>query len=102
MGEAGVSAARGLVAALSLTLAACASGPRSELRLAAADQCGAQAMQGLVGRPIAALPAQNAAARRHIWRIYCTSCMVTQDYIPTRLDIVFDSASGRVTRVKCG
>jgi hypothetical protein len=35
-------------------------------------------------------------------RVYCSTCLVTQDYLPGRTDIVFDTETGIITAVKCG
>jgi hypothetical protein len=64
-----------------------------------ADQCGAADMADLVGKPRTDIPVPVDPSRR---RVYCTTCMVTQDYDPTRLDIVFDAKTGLVKEVKCG
>lgn len=66
---------------------------------ASADQCGADELAYLVGKPRSEIPVPVDPARR---RVYCTTCMVTQDYDPTRLDIVFDAQTGIIKQVKCG
>ncbi len=63
------------------------------------DTCGAAALQYLVGKPKSEVPVPvNPAGRR----VYCSTCMVTMDYSPARLNIVFDQDSGIVKAVKCG
>lgn len=63
------------------------------------DECGAGAMQYLVGRPRTEIPAAAEPSRR---RIYCSSCAVTMDYSPQRLNIIFDDRTGVIREVKCG
>lgn len=63
-----------------------------------ADQCGASELAYLIGKPRSEIPVPVDPSRR---RVYCTTCMVTQDYDPTRLNIVIDSQSGLVKDVKC-
>jgi hypothetical protein len=63
------------------------------------DQCGAGALQTLVGQPRTAIPVPvNPGARR----VYCSTCPVTMDYAPGRLNIVYDEETGIVREVKCG
>lgn len=63
------------------------------------DQCGAGALQTLVGKPRTEIPVPvNPGARR----VYCTTCPVTMDFNPFRLNIVYDQESGLVREVKCG
>jgi hypothetical protein len=64
-----------------------------------ADQCGAADLAGLVGKPRSEIPVPIDPTRR---RVYCTTCMVTQDYDPARLNIVFDAQTGLIKQVKCG
>jgi hypothetical protein len=63
------------------------------------DTCGASSMQYLVGKPKEEAPAPVDPSKR---RVYCSSCVVTMDYRPDRMDIVFDKDSGKITAVKCG
>ena len=63
------------------------------------DTCHAAALQYLVGKNKAEAPAPVDPSRR---RVYCSTCVVTMDYRPDRLDIEFDKDSGTITAVKCG
>jgi len=63
------------------------------------DTCHAAALQYLVGKNKAEAPAPVDPSRR---RVYCSTCAVTLDYRPDRLDIEFDEATGTITAVKCG
>lgn len=64
-----------------------------------ADACGASRYQHLVGRPRSAIPAEPAGAT---WRIACTSCPITMDYSPARLNIFYDEETQIVEEVRCG
>src|SRR4051812_36622453 len=49
------------------------------------DQCGADALQALVGRPRTEIPVPVQPDR---WRVACTTCPVTEDYRPDRLNFL--------------
>ena len=66
---------------------------------AANATCEAASLAWLVGKPRSAIPVPVDPSWR---RVYCSSCLVTQDYIPGRTDIVFDTETGIITAVKCG
>jgi Peptidase inhibitor I78 family len=111
MGEAGVKHLLGL--ALAAALLACAPGPTEVVGGPVAhvdlgegvtppqtpeDSCGIEAHKRLVGVAEgdidrAALPAGA--------RVICATCMVTQDYAPSRLNLHL-SAEGRVSSLRCG
>lgn len=63
------------------------------------DTCGASALQYLVGKNRSEAPAPVDPSRR---RVTCSTCAVTMDYRPDRLDILFDKDTGTITTVKCG
>lgn len=63
------------------------------------DQCGAVALQGLVGRPRSEIPVPVDPARQ---RVACSACAVTQDYSPARLNFFFDADTGLIQSVRCG
>ncbi len=63
------------------------------------DTCNAGALQYLVGKNKAEAPAPVDPSHR---RVYCSTCVVSTDYRPDRLDIEFDKDSGTITAVKCG
>ena len=79
-------------------LAACAANPDASAPDAMTDTCGAAGSQGLVGRNIAAV---SFPADSNI-RTACTTCAVTQDYRPDRMNVFFDQATGTIERVTCG
>lgn len=103
----------GALAALALALAACASEPSpppaspSPQPAPAApeppppppDQCGAAAAQKYVGRPRTEIPVPVLPA---LQRVACTTCAVTLDFNPRRLNFFFDAETGVVKEVRCG
>lgn len=64
-----------------------------------ADQCGAGEYQWLVGQPRSRIPDQPAEAK---WRVACSSCPITMDYSPARMNIFYDEETEIVEEVKCG
>jgi hypothetical protein len=106
--------------ALAMTLAACSSdlapapapqappairGPDVEASAlpmpppAEKDQCGAADLQALVGRPRSEIPVPVDPARQ---RVACTTCPVTMDHDPRRLNFFFDADSGLIKQIRCG
>jgi hypothetical protein len=63
------------------------------------DQCGLKEAMGFVGKNRTELPAPVDPSR---WRVACTTCPVTMDYRPDRLNILFNPDTGVVQQVKCG
>ena len=63
------------------------------------DQCGAAAQQGLVGRPRTEVPIPIVPDKQ---RVACTTCPVTLDYRPDRLNFFFDAETGIIKEVRCG
>ncbi len=97
-------AATGLAPVLmSLALAACSTTGRDAPVPDGSDdapgQCRASAYESYVGRNRSELPAKPAG---ETWRVTCSTCPVTLDYNPSRLNIIFDSATGVIREVKCG
>ena len=107
---------RGLTAGALLLLASCTSAPPPPAPLPAPetpvapppvaiappqprDQCGMAEAQVYVGKLRTDLPAPVDPTR---WRVACTTCPVTMDFRPDRLNILFDAATGTVKDVKCG
>src|SRR5579871_4334457 len=66
---------------------------------AGSDSCGAAALQYLVGKPRTDIPVPLTPSRR---RVICSTCMATQEFVPYRQTITYDSNTGLVTSVKCG
>lgn len=91
-----------VLAATSLMAAACAPMEDTTAPMPPADgptQCKADQYQRFVGRNRSELPAKPAS---ETWRVTCTTCPVTMDYNPTRLNIVYEEATGVIRQVKCG
>ena len=92
-----------------LLLAACADEPPAELPSApvvaaprptsSRDECGAQENQSMVGRSRNEIPVPVIPA---LQRVACSTCPVTQDYNPRRLNFFFDADTGVIREVKCG
>jgi len=66
---------------------------------AARDSCGAAELQGLVGHARTEIPVPLDPGRQ---RVACTTCPVTQDYRPERLNFFFDAQTGLIREIKCG
>ncbi|MGH6924035.1 MAG: I78 family peptidase inhibitor [Propylenella sp.] len=64
-----------------------------------ADECGASNYQNLVGQPRSRIPEKPENAN---WRIACTTCPVTMDYSPARMNIFYDEETDVIEEVKCG
>ncbi|SDY49322.1 I78 family peptidase inhibitor [Citreimonas salinaria] len=79
----------GLGAGAALVLAGCSL-------QGGANSCGAERLNGYVGRPVESLPELSG-----VTRVIGPDMMVTQDYWPTRLNVDVNEA-GRITRVWCG
>lgn len=63
------------------------------------DYCGARALEYLIGQHRSQIPVPIDLSSR---RVTCTTCPVTQDYSPYRVNILFDQDTGIVQEVKCG
>jgi len=64
-----------------------------------ADICRAGELQWLVGRQRSEIPVPVDVVNR---RVACTTCPVTEDYSPYRLNIFYDRSTGRIESVRCG
>lgn len=63
------------------------------------DQCRASQYQNLIGQNRSQIPERPPGAT---WRVTCTSCPVTMDWRPDRLNILYDQETGVIREVKCG
>ena len=63
------------------------------------DACGAAELQNLVGRPRTEIPVPVHPDRQ---RVACTTCPVTQDFRPERLNFFFDAQTGLIREIRCG
>ena len=64
-----------------------------------ADLCRAGDLQWLVGKPKTDIPVPVDVVNR---RVTCTTCPVTEDYSPYRLNIFFNDRTDIVEQVRCG
>ena len=62
------------------------------------QQCDAAAHQSLIGTHVGAVSFPAGANVR----IACTTCAVTMDYNPDRLNVFFVEETGVIARVTCG
>ncbi len=65
----------------------------------AKDRCGAAELQGLIGHSRTEIPVPVRPERQ---RVACTTCPVTQDEAPDRLNFLFDAATGLIREIRCG
>lgn len=101
-------------AGLALVLSACSSAPSEapepsgpqpvaarpqEPAPTDGDRCGAAEAQNLVGKLRTEIPVPIDPARQ---RVACTTCPVTMDFSPERLNFFFDAATGLIKEVRCG
>ncbi|WP_298747463.1 I78 family peptidase inhibitor [uncultured Brevundimonas sp.] len=63
------------------------------------DMCGAGELQWLVGKPKTDIPVPVDVVNR---RVTCTTCPVTEDYSPHRLNIFFNEQTEIIEQVRCG
>jgi hypothetical protein len=63
------------------------------------DQCNAGKYQYLLGQPRSRIP---DAATGPGTRVTCTTCAMTMDYSPSRLNILYDEKTEIIKEVKCG
>ena len=84
-----------------LAVAGCSTPPQpaSPPPATTADACGAASHQHLVGRPRTEIP---VPAKPDLQRVACTTCPVTMDYNPNRLNFFFDAKTGIIKEVRCG
>lgn len=64
-----------------------------------ADLCKAGENQWLVGKPRTEIPVPVDVVNR---RVACTTCPVTEDYSPYRLNIFYNQQTNLVESVRCG
>lgn len=63
------------------------------------DLCKAREHQYLVGQPTSRIPVPVEVVNR---RVACTTCPVTQDFSPYRLNFFFNAKTDLVEQVRCG
>ena len=64
-----------------------------------ADLCKADDLQYLVGKNRSEIPVPVDVVNR---RVACTTCPVTEDFSPYRLNIFFNAETDVVETVRCG
>jgi len=64
-----------------------------------ADTCGADEVRHLVGRPRTEIP---VPLKPELQRVACTTCPVTLDFNPNRLNFFFDAQTGIIKEIRCG
>ena len=90
------------LAAAGLLAAACAPVETTPAPMPPGDspsQCRADQYQRFIGQNRSELPSRPS---NETWRVTCTTCPVTMDYNPGRLNILYDETSGVIREVKCG
>lgn len=75
------------------------SAPRPAPPPAPEDQCGAAEAQRLVGRHRNEIP---VPVNPGLQRVACTTCPVTMDFHPRRLNFFYDAETGVIKEVRCG
>ncbi|ATQ43239.1 peptidase inhibitor I78 [Caulobacter mirabilis] len=63
------------------------------------DSCKSADFAYLVGKNRSEIPVPTDPSKR---RVTCTTCPMTMDYRPDRLNILYDNETGIVKEVKCG
>ena len=63
------------------------------------DACGAAAHAHLVGKNRSEIPVPVNPSQR---RVACTTCPITEEYSPWRLNFFYDAQTGVITEVRCG
>lgn len=66
--------------------------------LGGVELCDAEAYRPLVGQPHTAVTGQRGAKLR----VYSSTAVVTQEYLPDRTNVVYDDRTGRILRAFCG
>jgi hypothetical protein len=75
------------------------SAPAAPAPQPVADACGARDVQNLVGRPRSEVP---VPVKPDLQRVACTTCPVTMDFNPNRLNFFFDAGTGLIREARCG
>ena len=63
------------------------------------DQCGAAEARRLIGRHRSEIP---VPVNPGLQRVACTTCPVTMDFHPRRLNFFYDAETGIIKEVRCG
>ena len=73
--------------------------PTTSLPPANDDTCGAAAYSSTIGDDYRTVP---AAPSGRVFRVVCTTCPMTKDLNPRRLNFLYDEPTGKVVRLTCG
>ena len=76
-----------------------APAPGPALPPAAEDTCRAATYASTLGRDYRDVP---PAPEGRAFRVVCTTCPMTMDFNPQRLNFFYDETSGKVVRLSCG
>lgn len=88
-----------LAALMGLAVVGCAGGPAPENGAGEPVRCDAEATRpDLVGSHVGAVLFPPGAEVR----LVCTTCPMTRDYRPNRLNLIYDEATGIIQDVTCG
>ncbi|MEI6438842.1 MAG: peptidase inhibitor I78 [Alphaproteobacteria bacterium] len=68
-------------------------------KLSQEDLCKAQQVMGLIGKSRLEIPVPVVPA---LQRVACTTCPITMDYNPRRLNFFFDAETGVIKQIRCG
>lgn len=75
-----------------------ADGPDRSRKYYFGDQCKASEYQALVGHTISELPDRPEGAT---WRLKCSTCPVTSDLRPNRLNVSYDEVTKIIDDISC-
>lgn len=89
---------RSLSVAAALALTACAPVASSPDQTPVPQRCDAAAARSLIGTHVGAVTFPRGADVR----IVCTTCPITRDLRPDRLNVRFNQATGIIESVDCG
>ena len=79
--------------------ASAAAPPPISRPAATRDSCGAAPLQSLVGHPRSEIPIPLQPDSQ---RVACTTCPLSQEVRPDRLNFLFDADSGIIRQIRCG
>ena len=63
------------------------------------DHCGAADLRHLIGRSRREIPVPVFPS---LQRVVCSTCVISAETVPRRLNFFFDAQTGQITEVRCG